>query len=50
MREGGAKREDYFQLPKITASEDEPEPDSKESAAPKTGKKGDAKQVSISDL
>ena len=50
LREGGAKREDYFQLPKITASEDEPEPDSKESAAPKTGKKGDAKQVSISEL
>ena len=50
LREGGAKREDYFQLPKITASEDEHEPDSKESAAPKTGKKGDAKQVSISDL
>lgn len=50
LREGGAKREDYFQLPKITASEDEPEPDSKENATPKTSKKGDAKQASIRDL
>ena len=50
LREGGAKREDYFQLPKIADTEGEPEPDSKENAAPKTGKKGDAKQVSISDL
>lgn len=50
LKDGEAKREDYFQLPKITAAEDEPEPDSKENAAPKTSKKGDTKQVSISDL
>lgn len=50
LKDGEAKREDYFQLPKITAAEDEPEPDSKENAAPKTSKKGDAKQVSIRDL
>lgn len=50
LKDGEAKREDYFQLPKITAVEDEPEPDSKENAAPKTSKKGDAKQVSIRDL
>lgn len=50
LKDGEAKREDYFQLPKITASEDEPEPDSKENAAPKTNKKGDTKQVSIREL
>lgn len=50
LKDGEAKREDYFQLPKITASEDEPQPDDKENIAPKTRKKGDTKQVSISDL
>ena len=50
LRDGEAKREDYFQLPKITASEDEPQPDDKENTAPKTRNKGDTKQVSISDL
>lgn len=50
LKDGEAKREDYFQLPKITASEDEPQPDDKENTAPKTRKKGDTKQVSISDL
>lgn len=50
LKDGEAKREDYFQLPKITASEDEPQPDDKENAAPKTNKKGDTKQVSIRDL
>lgn len=50
LKDGEAKREDYFQLPKITASEDEPQPDDKENPAPKTHKKGDTKQVSISDL
>lgn len=50
LKDGEAKREDYFQLPKITASEDEPQPDDKENTAPKTSKKGDAKQVNIRDL
>lgn len=50
LRDGEAKREDYFQLPKITSPEDEPRPDDKENPAPKTRKKGDTKQVSISDL
>lgn len=50
LKDGEAKREDYFQLPKITASEDEPQPDDKENPAPKIRKKGDTKQVSISDL
>lgn len=50
LKDGEAKREDYFQLPKITASEDEPQPDDNENTAPKTRKKGDTKQVSISDL
>ena len=50
LKDGEAKREDYFQLPKITASEDEPQPDDEENPAPKTRKKGDTKQVSISDL
>lgn len=50
LKDGEAKREDYFQFPKITASEDEPQPDDKENPSPKTRKKGDTKQVSISDL
>lgn len=50
LKDGEAKREDYFQLPKITTSEDDPQPDDKENTAPKTRKKGDTKQVSISDL
>ena len=54
--EGGAKREDYFQLPKVADSEDAPKPDEnpksedKEITAPKGRKSGNAKQVSISDL
>ena len=50
LKDGEAKREDYFQLPKITASEDESQPDDKENKAPKTRKNGEAKQVSINDL
>lgn len=50
LRDGAVKREDYFQLPKVTASEDDPQPDDKENTAPKTRKKGEAKQVSISDM
>ncbi len=51
--DGSAKREDYFQLPKITDSEGDQQPDGKENATPKTTKapkNGEAKQVSISDL
>lgn len=47
LRDGAAKREDYFQLPKVAAAEDEPQPD----AAEKPDKKaGSGKQVSIDDL
>lgn len=50
LKDGVAKREDYFQLPKIAASEDEQQTD-EEPAAPKGGKKkGEPKQVSINDL
>jgi hypothetical protein len=50
LRDGVAKREDYFQLPKIAASEDEQQTE-EEPAAPKGGKKkGEPKQVSINDL
>lgn len=50
LKDGEAKREDYFQLPKINTAEDAPEPDGKENTAPKPEKKGNAKQVSINDL
>ena len=50
LKDGEAKREDYFQLPKIAASEDDSQPDDKENTAPKTRKNGEAKQVSINDL
>ena len=50
LKDGEAKREDYFQLPKITGSEDEPQPDDKENTAPNTRNKGEVKQVSIRDL
>jgi hypothetical protein len=50
LKDGVAKREDYFQLPKIAASEDEQQAD-EEPAAPKGGKKkSEPKQVSINDL
>ena len=50
LRDGAVKREDYFQLPKVTTSEDDPQPDDKENAAPKASKRREANQVSISDL
>ena len=50
LRDGAARREDYFQLPKVNAAEDEAEPDSKADEAPAPRKKGNAKQVSINDL
>ncbi len=49
LKDGEAKREDYFQLPKIAASEDEQQ--TEETAAPKASKKkSEPKQVSINDL
>lgn len=51
LKDGVAKREDYFQLPKIAAAEDDQQPDSEETAAPKASKKkSEPKQVSINDL
>ena len=50
LREGNAKREDYFQLPKVTASEDNAQPDVNENTAPKARKSEETKQVSIRDL
>ena len=47
LRDGASKREDYFQLPKVSASEDEPQPDAAEKADKKAG---GTKQVSIDDL
>ena len=48
LKDGAAKREDYFQLPKVAELE---EPQQEEPAEPtKSRKKADAKQVSINDL
>lgn len=50
LKDGVAKREDYFQLPKLSATEDEQQTE-EEPAAPKGGKKkSEPKQVSINDL
>ena len=46
LRDGTAKREDFFQLPKVAGAEDEPAPE-KTGDAPK---KGNKKQVSMDDL
>ena len=46
LRDGTAKREDFFQLPKVAGAEDEPAPE-KTGDAPKKGHK---KQVSMDDL
>lgn len=50
LRDGVSKREDYFQLPKVSDSEDDPQPDSTENTTPKGRRKNEAKQVSINDL
>ena len=48
LKDGEAKREDYFQLPKVAELE---EPQQEEPAEPtKSRKKADAKQVSINEL
>lgn len=47
LRDGAAKREDYFQLPKVAGGEDESEP---EKADTETVKKNDKKRVSVNDL
>ena len=50
LKDGVAKREDYFQLPKLSATEDEQQTE-EEPASPKGGKKkSEPKQVSINDL
>ena len=47
LKDGAAKREDYFQLPKIAADEDAQQADDE---APKSRKKDKTKQVSIDEL
>ena len=47
LKDGAAKREDYFQLPKIAADEDAQQADDE---APKNRKKDKTKQVSIDEL
>lgn len=49
LRDGTAKREDFFQLPKIAGAEDEPGPDGK-ADGPKKGGKDTKKQVSMNEL
>lgn len=49
LRDGAAKREDYFQLPKVVAAEEPPAPEKADTEAPKE-KKGSKKQVSMDDL
>lgn len=48
LRDGASKREDYFQLPKVSA--DEKNADASESDANAGNKKGNKKQVSMNDL
>ena len=48
--DGSAKREDYFQLPKVSDHEDDPQSDEKKPTNPKGRKTNEAKQVSINDL
>ena len=50
LKEGAAKREDYFQLPKVAAIEEDQQDENETKEAPKGKKKGENKQVSISDL
>ena len=50
LRDGAAKREDYFQLPKVSAAEGEPDAESVAEGAPKKAGGKDTKQVSIDDL
>ena len=50
LKDGEAKREDYFQLPKVSVSEDEPQPDESTPATDKKNKKGSANKVNINDL
>lgn len=50
LKDGEAKREDYFQLPKIAAAEEDQQDENETKEAPKGKKKGENKQVSINDL
>ena len=49
LRDGAAKREDYFQLPKVAGSEEPTAPEKADAEAPKETK-GSKKQVSMNDL
>ena len=49
LRDGAAKREDYFQLPKVAGSEELPAPEKADAEVPKEIK-GNKKQVSMNDL
>lgn len=49
LKDGEANREDYFQLPKVAANEDQQD-DGEAKESPKGKKKGEGKQVSINDL
>lgn len=46
LRDGTAKREDFFQLPKVAGAEDEPAPEKTDEPP----RKGSKKQVSMNDL
>lgn len=50
LRDGVAKREDYFQLPKIQSEDDDPKPDANAPKVEKKTGKSEPKQVSINDL
>ena len=50
LKDGESKREDYFQLPKVSAAEDDVQPDSEPAKEEKKTRKGGAGQVSINDL
>lgn len=50
LRDGVAKREDYFQLPKVTAPEDDPQAGAEASGDEGKQKKAGTKKVSVNDL
>lgn len=50
LKDGAAKREDYFQLPKLVESEDPQQVEGEGVPVTKSRKKSDAKQVSINEL
>lgn len=50
LRDGVSKREDYFQLPKVSPKEEEQQPDSPAPTEDKKKKKDEPKKVSVNDL